>query len=191
MDPIPLTGFTMSTAARFRTQYTVADYGRWEGQWELWNGMAVAMSPSAGGRHAKVHGRIVAALANAIDAAGCNATVLVEIDWVVSRDTVVRPDVTAICGPEPAGHVERAPALVVEILSDATRDRDRIFKRDLYAAQGVRWYIILDPDAGTILPLRLTADGEYAGPVDQPGPSYAIDLCDDCRIRLEGGRLFR
>lgn len=180
----------MSTAARFRTQYTVADYAQWEGRWELWNGMAVAMSPSAGGRHAKVHGRIVAALANAIDAAGCNATVLVEIDWVVSRDTVVRPDVTAICGPEPAGHVERAPALVVEILSDATRDRDQIFKRDLYAAQGVRWYIVLDPDAGTILPLRLTEARDYASRPDQPERSYEIDLCDDCRIRLDAGRLF-
>jgi Uma2 family endonuclease len=181
----------MSTAARFQTQYTVADYRRWEGRWELWDGMAVAMSPSAGGRHAKVHGRIVAALANAIDAAGSDATVLVEIDWIVSRDTVVRPDVTALCGPEPAGHVEQPPALVVEILSDATRDRDLIFKRDLYATQGVRWYMILDPDAGTILPLRLTGGLSYASLMDQSGPSYEIDLCDDCRIRLDAGHLFR
>lgn len=180
----------MSTVARFRTHYTVADYRQWEGRWELWSGMAVAMSPSAGGRHAKVHGRIVAALANAIDAAGCSASVLVEIDWIMSQDTVVRPDVTVLCGPEPAGHVERPPALVVEILSDATRDRDLIFKRELYAAQGVRWYIILDPDAGTTLPLRLAEGGEYARPMHQPGPSYEIDLCDDCRIQLEAGRLF-
>jgi len=181
----------MSIASRFSTHYTVADYRQWEGHWELWNGLAVAMSPSAGGRHAKVHGRVVAALANAVDAAGCNTTVLVEIDWIVSPDKVVRPDVTAICGPEPAGHVEHPPALIVEILSDATRDRDLVFKRDLYAAQGVRWYIILDPDAGTILPLRLTAERGYASPLDQHGPSYAIDLCDNCRIDLDTCRLFR
>lgn len=180
----------MSTATRFQTHYTVADYRQWEGRWELWSGLAVAMSPSAGGRHAKVHGRVVAALANAVDAAGCNATVLVEIDWIVSQDTVVRPDVTAICGSEPAGHVEHSPALIVEILSDATRERDLVFKRDLYASQGVRWYIILDPDAGTILPLRLAGDRDYASPPDQPGPSYAIDLCDDCRIDLDTTRLF-
>jgi len=182
---------SMSTAARFETHYTVSDYRQWEGHWELWNGLAVAMSPSAGGRHAKVHGRVVAALANAVDAAGCNATVLVEIDWIVSPDTVVRPDVTAICGPEPAGHVEHPPALIVEILSDATRDRDLVFKRDLYAAQGVRWYVVLDPDAGTILPLRLNADRAYGSPLDQHGPSYAIDLCDNCRIDLDASRLFR
>lgn len=180
----------MSTAARFQTHYTVADYRQWEGRWELWNGLAVAMSPSAGGRHAKVHGRIVAALANAIDATGCNATVLVEIDWIVSQDTVVRPDVTAICGSEPAGHLERPPALVVEILSDATRDRDLVFKRDLYAVQGVRWYIILDPDSGTIVPLRLTADQKYVSPLGPHGPSYEIDLCDDCCIHLDACRLF-
>jgi len=180
----------MSTAARFQTQYTVADYRQWEGHWELCSGMAVAMSPSAGGRHAKVHARIVAALANAIDVAECNATVLVEIDWIVSQDTVVRPDVTALCEPEPAGHVERPPALVVEILSDATRDRDLTYKRDLYATQGVRWYVILDPDAGTILPLRLTEGREFASPKGQSGPSYEIDLCDDCHICLDTGRLF-
>lgn len=181
----------MSTAARFQTHYTVADYRHWEGRWELWNGLAVAMSPSAGGRHAKVHGRIVAALANAIDAAGCDASVLVEIDWIVAQDTVVRPDVTAICGSEPAGHVERPPALVVEILSDATRDRDLVFKRDLYAAQGVRWYIILDPDAGEILPLRLGAGGKYANQLDEQSSSLVIDLCDACHIRLDADRLFR
>lgn len=180
----------MATAARFQTHYTVADYRHWEGRWELWNGLAVAMSPSAGGRHAKVHRRIVAALANAIDAAGSDVSVLVEIDWIVAQDTVVRPDVTAICGSEPAGHVERPPALVVEILSDATRDRDLVFKRDLYAAQGVRWYIILDPDAGTVLPLRLTAGREYASPVSQNAQSLVIDLCDDCRIDLDASRIF-
>jgi len=33
-------------------------------------------------------------------------------------------------------------------------------------------------------------DREYASPAGQPGAAYAIDLCDDCHIRLDAGRLF-
>jgi hypothetical protein len=92
----------MSTAPRYQPHYTVDDYAHWEGQWELWHGVAVAMSPSPFGRHAKLLARTVAALQTAIDSAGCHATVLVEIDWIVSRDTVLRPDVIVVCGLEQA-----------------------------------------------------------------------------------------
>ncbi len=71
------------------------------------------------------------ALGNAIDAAGCDPTVLVEIDWIVSQDAVVRFDITVVCGREPAGHVEQTRAPGVELLSDATRERDMVFKRVL------------------------------------------------------------
>ena len=136
----------MSTAPRYQPHYTVDDYAHWEGQWELWNGVAVAMSPSPFGRHAKLLARTVAALQTAIDSAGCHATVLVEIDWIVSSDTVLRPDVIVVCGLEPEQHVVKVPALVVEILSEATRDRDLSFKLDLYREQGVRWYLVVDPE---------------------------------------------
>ena len=88
----------MSRAPRYHPHYTVDDYQHWEGRWELWEGMAIAMSPSPFGRHAKLLARTIAALQVAIDSAGCDATVLVEIDWIVSRDTVLRPDVTVVCG---------------------------------------------------------------------------------------------
>lgn len=83
----------MSTVQRYRPHYTVDDYRRWEGRWELWGGVAVAMAPSPFGRHAKLLARTVAALQTVIDASGCAATGLVEIDWIVFRDTVLRPDV--------------------------------------------------------------------------------------------------
>lgn len=158
----------------------------------MWGGTAVAMSPSPTGRHAKLLGRVVASLTNAIEAAGCDATVLVEIDWIVTRDTVVRPDVTVVCGAEPEGHVEQAPALIVEILSQATRERDAVFKKALYRDQGVRWYLLVDPDAATLLSLRLSDDGDYEA--RGPGPAGSlveIDLCSGCRLTVEPAGLFR
>ncbi len=175
----------MSTAPRYVPYYTLADHATWEGDWELLAGVAVAMTPSPFGRHAERLSRITATLWNAIDASGCDATVLVEIDWIVSDDTVVRPDLVVVCGPAPRRHVEQAPALVVEILSAATRERDLTVKRDLYEAQGVRWYAIIDPDEGRSTILRLGESGLYES--REASGSQQIDLCPDCALAVEFG----
>ncbi len=175
----------MSTARRYVPHYTVADHASWQGDWELLAGVAVAMTPSPFGSHAERLSRMAATLWNAIDAAGCKATVLAEIDWIVSADTVVRSDLVVVCGPAPRRHVEQAPALVVEILSAATRERDLTVKRDLYVTHGVRWYLIIDPDEGHSVLLRLGASGRYE-PRAASG-RQAIDLCPDCTLPLELG----
>ena len=173
----------MSTAPRYVPHSTVADHAAWEGDWELLAGVAVAMTPSPFGRHAELLSRMAATLWNSIDASGRKATVLAEIDWVVSDDTVVRPDLVVVCGPAPQRHVEQAPALVVEILSAATRQRDQTVKRDLYEANGVRWYVIIDPDEGGSTLLVLGDSGRYEA--RSASGRQKIDLCPDCTLLLE------
>ena len=176
----------MSTVQRYRPHYTVDDYRRWEGRWELWGGVAVAMAPSPFGRHAKLLARTVAALQTVIDASGCAATGLVEIDWIVFHDTVLRPDVIVVCGPEPAGHVEQPPALVAEVLSETTRGRDLDFKHDLYREQGVRWYLVIDPDAGGMQALRLNDQRVYEDRLAAAGAGLLrIDICDACSFDFD------
>lgn len=41
----------MPQAIRYIPTYTVADYERWEGEWELWDGVPVAMSSAPIFRH--------------------------------------------------------------------------------------------------------------------------------------------
>ena len=41
----------MSNSIKFAPPYTIADYRLWKGDWELWNGIAIAMTPSPFGRH--------------------------------------------------------------------------------------------------------------------------------------------
>jgi len=77
----------MSTAPRYLPRYTAADHAAWEGDWELVDGVAVAKTPSPFGPHAEKLSRLAAILWNAIDAAGCHATVLAELDWIVAADT--------------------------------------------------------------------------------------------------------
>lgn len=178
----------MSTAPQYRPHYTVDDYQLWEGEWELWNGTAVAMTPSPFGRHASINGRIVTAFNNAIDSAGCDATALVEIDWIVARDTVLRPDLTIVCGGAPEKHVEETPALVVEILSAATRERDETFKKAVYQQNGVSWYLIADPENNSLQPLKLNPSGVYE-PVSF-SETLAVDICDGCALSVKVDRLF-
>lgn len=173
----------MSSAARYEPHYTIEDYRRWEGDWELWHGTAISMTPSPFGRHGVMLARLVTALTNSVDAVGCNASVLAEIDWIVGDDTVVRPDASVICGGPPDGHIESAPALVVEVLSDSTRDRDTTHKREIYRGQQVPWYLIADPDDSSIQLFRLGASGDYDSvPV---GKNVEITICDNCRLDVD------
>lgn len=180
----------MTTAPRYQPDYTVNDYRHWEGRWELWQVLAVAMSPSPFGRHAKLLARTVALLQGAIDAAACDATVLVDIDWIVARDTVLRPDVIVVCGSEPARHVEQVPPLVVEVLSEATRERDLTFKLELYCEQGVAWYVVVDPEAGHLRGLSLTSDGRYVDRAAGAARPLTIKICAGCEFSLDVERLF-
>jgi len=55
-------------------------------------------------------------------------------------------------------NVQGAPDLVVEILSPATADRDRGYKRELYGRHGVKEYWLVDPMTETITVHRQRAE---------------------------------
>jgi Uma2 family endonuclease len=178
----------MSTAPRYEPRYTIDDYRQWEGRWELWNGFPVSMTPSPFGRHAKALTDAAAAFKQAVDAAqardiGCRATVLTEIDWIVATDTVVRPDLVVVCGGVPERHVETPPAIVVEVLSTATRHRDQTVKRELYLDQGVGWYVLIDPDAGSVEILEsIETDGSLMWTKHASVAVAEMAICDHCRL---------
>ncbi|QEG41518.1 Uma2 family endonuclease [Roseimaritima ulvae] len=173
----------MSSAASYRPHYTLQDYRQWEGDWELWYGTAVAMTPSPFGRHGALVMRLGTALTNAIDDAKCDASVLAEVDWIVSENTVVRPDVTVVCGNPPVRHIESRPAVVVEVLSDATRERELSHKRSLYQDNQVPWYLIADPNDLFVQVLQLDDNNRYLPlPV---GSSVEMTICNACKLSVD------
>ena len=178
----------MSTARDYNPHYTVDDYMQWEGDWELWRGVAISMSPSAFGNHASVHSRLNAALVSALDDANCDATALTEIDWIIDTDTVVRPDLTIVCGGPPKQHVEDTPALVVEVISPSSRERDTVRKRVLFEAESVPWYLIADPEAETLTVLRLDR-GTYSELTAKD--TIHVRICDDCDLTIDLTNVFR
>lgn len=76
------------------------------------------------------------------------------LDVVLSEEDVVQPDILFVSKERShiikEKNIQGAPDLVIEILSPATSERDRILKRKLYAKYGVKEYWIVDPEEKSI-----------------------------------------
>jgi Uma2 family endonuclease len=169
--------------------YTYGDYCQWQGDWELYGGIPIAVTPSPFGRHQVLLTRLAWLIQSELEANGCECQAIVELDWVVSDDTVVRPDLLVVCGGMPTRHLESLPSLVIEVLSPSTRASDLGFKRGLYEREGVPSYLIVDPEKEIVTQLTLI-DGRYLSSIqDSAGPT--IHLGEHCTITLDTQKLFR
>jgi len=169
-------------APKYNPHYTLADYQAWEGNWELWNGVAVAMTPSPFGRHQKALTKLAHILLSAIETEQCNeCEVAVELDWIIAEDTVVRPDLSICCGDDIDRFIESPPVFVAEVLSDSTAHKDKTAKRTLYAANGVRYYLMVDTEHKQLDLLQLAQDDYEA--IDT-NSTLRLELTPTCSISL-------
>ncbi len=78
-------------------------------------------------------------------------------------DNVAQPDILFVFKERSyvitEEEIKGAPDLVIEILSPATAERDRTYKKVLYARYGVREYWIVDPKKKIIEVLTLKKEG--------------------------------
>ncbi|WP_233561297.1 Uma2 family endonuclease [Sorangium cellulosum] len=94
--------------------------------------------------------------------------------------------------PPARGAVAIPPDIMVEIVSPSPRDgrRDRVEKLEEYAAFGVRWYWLLDPQLRTLEIFELTRDGVYARRLGVNGGLLReVPGCDGLTLDLDA--LFR
>ena len=82
--------------------YTYDDYKQWEGDWELIYGQAVAIAPAPVISHQMVAFNIAYEIRKNKECEEC--IVVLEEDWIISDDTVLRPDVALICDEEGDHH---------------------------------------------------------------------------------------
>jgi len=168
--------------------YTAADYRRWEGHWELIDGIAYAMVPSPTFSHQALGLAISRQLDEMLeDCPHCH--VLYKIDVQFSDATVVRPDVIVICHDPEGEWITRAPELVFEILSPQTARRDEIIKFQLYRDEGVAWYSIVYPELRKAKVWQLR-DGEYRKVGDFHHERLRFDL-PQCTFEFDFSRIWR
>jgi Uma2 family endonuclease len=119
--------------------------------------------------------------------------ILLEVDVRFTAHDIVRPDLSGwqrerLPDPWDVRPIDVRPDWVCEIVSPSNAATDRVTKRKLYAAHGVPFYWLVDPQARTLEAVRLEEDrwvevGSYDDTeVARIEPFEAIEL--------EVGRLF-
>ncbi len=126
-------------------QYTYSDYCLWQGEWELIEGIAISMAPAPMRIHQQIARELVLAL-NQNSMEKCECEILYEIDWKLSNDTVLRPDIVMVCDDDNEKYLTKAPKIIIEIISPSTAKKDETVKFDIYEDEKVNYYILVYPN---------------------------------------------
>jgi Uma2 family endonuclease len=148
------------------------------------------VSPAPRLRHQRISARLYLIIGNHLEAHGGGELFYAPVDVLFSDTNVVEPDLLFVADDQSGilteMNVQGAPALVIEVLSEARIDRVR--KRDLYARFGVPEYWVVDPEADRVEVYRLRG-GAYAKPeIFEPGDVLAYQRLSGLEIDLT--RLF-
>lgn len=163
--------------------YTYDDYRKWEGRWELIDGIPFAMSPAPSLRHQWVNANIISTLKQALAGISCRqCKVFNFIDIKITNNTIVQPDCSIVCGDADGNFLDFPPALVVEILSKSTAIKDRHTKYTLYEDFGVKYYLMADPKKEETEIFHLE-DGRYRE-LDIKDSTISIMLDADCNLQI-------
>ncbi len=173
---------------RLLPRYTVKDYERWEGDWELVEGIPYAMaSPTL------THQRLVLILSMLLELQleekeKCkDCTIAIDTDYIVSEDTVFRPDIALVCSNK-GEKITKTPVLIVEVVSPASKKMDEEIKPLYYAREGVKYYLLVYPQEKKMV-LKLLKGKTYEDiPVKE---RVEFELREGCRLSLEPSEVWR
>jgi Uma2 family endonuclease len=109
----------------------------------------------------------------------------------IRADRGRKPDVTVYLADSPKpprrGIIRVPPDIAVEVISATPRDarRDRVEKMDDYAAFGIRFYWIVDPEIRSVEIFELAPDGRYTRALGATeGVLTQIPGCPDLTLSL-------
>ncbi len=178
----------MAAALRVEPEYyTYNDYQHWQGDWELIGGIPYAMAPSPMFNHQYLLTIITAELFNQlIDCTQCK--VVVEMDYKIKEDTIVRPDIAVVCGQKEGAYITKRPELIVEIVSPKQAKRDEEIKFSLYEAEGVSFYILAYPHDKRAKIYELTDQG-YKKMGDFLDETAKLTI-QECEVSIDFKKIF-
>jgi len=153
-------------------KYTYEDYKRFEGDWELIDGYLYAMAPSPFGVHQKIMGNLIYLFKEELD--DCECDIYPELDYIVSEDTVLRPDLAVYC-EEFEEYPKTTPKIVIEIISPSSAQRDEKIKFDIYEREKVDYYVLVYPDFKKV---KIYKNEKGFDKVYEGDGKFKFELCD-------------
>lgn len=147
-----------------KIKYTYNDYAQMDDdkRYELIEG-ELYMVPAPGFYHQTISMNISHPLKKFVKENNLGVVFYAPFDVVLSEMDVVQPDIIFVSKERMGLITERnlrgAPDLAIEILSAATRERDKLVKKRLYREYGVKEFWIADPDKKAVEIMMLKETG--------------------------------
>ena len=177
-----------------KIKFTVKDYmsapdGK---RYQLLDGELI-VAPSPTSKHQSIIGKLYLTMSQFVTQSQLGRVWIAPLDVILPDHDVVQPDIFFISNARAniltEANVQGAPDLVVEILSPATAQHDREYKRTLYSRHGVREYWLVDPEEDSAEVWTESDTESEAGLVQtaayQRGDTLASPLLEGLNIPLE------
>ena len=159
-------------------------------RYELLGGDLVLV-PSPTEYHQRISGNLEFVLRQFVREKGLGRVYHAPLDVVLGEGEereVVQPDIFFISKERfqiiAEEEIRGAPDLVIEITSPATEDRDRHYKKTLYARHGVREYWIVDPEARKVEVFALGEKGFELVRAYEAGEALRSPLLEGLEVDL-------
>ena len=173
----------MGLADRYLPYYTVSDRNAWQGDWELIEGIPYALaSPSL--QHQRIVKNLIVEIDKHLEKCGLKeCEVIPDIDYYISEDTVVRPDVVVVCG-NIKEKLTITPKIVFEVVSPSSIKMDERIKFELYEREGVEYYCLVYPiEDRKHVKIYHLENNKYIKVFETIDGAFEFSL-DDCKLPL-------
>ncbi len=170
-------------------RYNYSDYTLWEGDWELIEGIPVSMAPAPVKKHQQIASNIFFYLKEKINEDCDECEVLYEVDWKLSNDTLLRPDIVFVCNDEGEKYLTKSPKIIIEILSPSTAKKDETVKFNIYEDEKVDYYILVYPNDLRAKVYRIKND-KYSKVGDFTNEKLIFEDLE-CKLELDFEKVFR
>lgn len=179
----------MSLAERYLPYYTIADWEKWKGDWELIEGIPYALaSPSV--EHQRIITKLIVEINQQLEQCEKKCEILPDVDYFISEDTVVRPDVSVIC-EKISEKLTVPPDIIFEIVSPSSVKMDEHIKFELYQREGISYYVLIYPfeDRKHIKVFELK-DNNYKKVYETVDESFVFHL-KNCDLNLNFSKIWQ